>query len=93
MKAISYNSPRELKEITDKLLEGYEKAVKMAKADLKKAGIPFTSTRYGVHINMDEVYDFKVPLMLTKKDWIKQVLEPSTAMRERYEKEAGVKVA
>ena len=90
MKTLTYSSPRELEQKTKRLLEGYQKSVQVAKADLKKARIPFASSKYGVKVNPAEVSMIMVGAMQTKGDYIKQVLLPSTEIRMRYEAECGV---
>lgn len=89
MKAITFNSPRELEDKVNVLLEGYRHSVIMAKADLKKAGIPFTSTKYAVSVDMMAV-SLRTPVGVHPEDYIKAVLKDSTAVKLKHEKDAGV---
>jgi len=89
MKAITFNSPKELQEKVDVLLEGYMQSVRMAKADLKKAGIPYSSTKYAVSVDMVSV-SLRTPQGVHPDDFIKAVLKDSTMVKLKHEKQAGV---
>ncbi len=90
MKALTFTSPSELEDKTKKMLDGYRKAVLVAKADLKKAGISFTSTKYALKINEATVSMIMIPGHLTKREYIQSILSASTDLRVKYETTLGV---
>jgi len=89
MKTLTYNSPSELEEKTKILLKAYRKSTVMAKADLKKIGVPFTSRMYDLKIDIARA-GLRCPPNLVPKDWLGMVLSESEAVRIAAEKICGV---